>query len=81
MVVLTPNSMLRYLSKVTVAQVTSTIRGIPADVFLDERDGMKGPCAVSYRAAKRVGTTGRTPRNSADEWGLCRAAVLPWVRL
>lgn len=46
-VVLTRNSVLQYLSKVSVAQVTSTIRGVPAEVSLDEDDGMKAPCAVN----------------------------------
>ena len=46
-VVLTRNSVLQYLSKVSVAQVTSTIRGVPAEVVLDEEDGMKAPCAVN----------------------------------
>jgi mRNA interferase MazF len=46
-VVLTRNSALQYLSKVSVAQVTSTIRGIPAEVVLDEDDGIKTPCAVN----------------------------------
>lgn len=46
-VVLTRNSVLQYLSKVSVAQVTSTIRGVPAEVVLDEDDGMKAPCAVN----------------------------------
>ncbi len=46
--------MLRYLSKVTVAQVTSTVRGVPAEVFLDEKDGMKGPCAVNLHNVATV---------------------------
>jgi mRNA interferase MazF len=39
--------MLEYLNSVTVAPVTSTIRGVPSEVLLDEDDGMKGPCAVN----------------------------------
>lgn len=46
-VVLTRNSVLQYLSKVSVAQVTSTIRGVPSEVVLDEDDGMKAQCAVN----------------------------------
>ncbi len=38
---------MRYLSWVTVAPVTSTIRGVPSEVRLTEADGMKGPCAVN----------------------------------
>ena len=46
-VVLTRDSALHYLSTATVAPVTSTIRGVPSEVRLDERDGLKGPCAVN----------------------------------
>lgn len=46
-VVLTQDSALRYLSRVTVAPVTSTIREVPSEVVLDEADGMKGRCAVN----------------------------------
>jgi mRNA interferase MazF len=46
-VVLTRDSALRYLGTVTVAPVTSTIRGVPSEVLLNEEDGMKAPCAVN----------------------------------
>ena len=46
-VVLTRDSALSYLSTVTVAPVTSTIRGVPSEVVLSEEDGMKTPCAVN----------------------------------
>jgi mRNA interferase MazF len=45
--VLTRNSAIAYLSTVTVAPVTSTIRGVPSEVVLNEEDGMKSPCAVN----------------------------------
>ena len=41
MLVLTRESAIRYLPTVTVAPVTSTIRGVPSEVALDETDGMK----------------------------------------
>jgi mRNA-degrading endonuclease toxin of MazEF toxin-antitoxin module len=41
--VLTRNSAIAYLSTVTVAPVTSTIRGVPSEVVLNEEDGMKSP--------------------------------------
>ena len=44
---LTRESAVTYLSTVTVAPVTSTIRGVPSEVVLDEADGMKKPCAVN----------------------------------
>jgi len=46
-VVLTRDSAIDYLSTVTVAPITSTIRGVPSEVVLSEEDGMKGPCAVN----------------------------------
>jgi mRNA interferase MazF len=46
-VVLTRDSAVAYLSTVTVAPVTSTIRGAPSEIVLDESDGMKKPCAVN----------------------------------
>jgi mRNA interferase MazF len=46
-VVLTRDSAIAYLSTVTVAPITSTIRGVPSEVVLSEEDGMKSPCAVN----------------------------------
>jgi mRNA interferase MazF len=46
-VVLTADNAIGYLSRVTVAPITSTIRGVPSEVRLTEADGMKGPCAVN----------------------------------
>ena len=45
--VLTRSSALGFLARVTVAPITSTIREIPTEVVLDERDGMRRKCAVS----------------------------------
>ena len=46
-IVLTRGSAIDYLSTVTVAPITSTIRGVPSEVVLNEEDGMKGLCAVN----------------------------------
>jgi mRNA interferase MazF len=46
-VVLTRDSAIAYLSTVTVAPITSAIRGVPSEVVLNEEDGMKAPCAVN----------------------------------
>jgi mRNA interferase MazF len=46
-VVLTRDSALAYLSTATVAPITSTIRGVPSEVLLNEEDGMKEACAVN----------------------------------
>jgi mRNA interferase MazF len=45
--VLTRDSAISYLSRVTVAPITSTIRGVPSEVVLGPEDGMKRPCAVN----------------------------------
>ena len=50
-VVLTRSSAIAYLSTVTVAPVTSAIRGVPSEVVLNEEDGMKAPCAVNLHHA------------------------------
>jgi mRNA interferase MazF len=53
-VVLTRNSAIEYLSTVTVAPVTTTVRGVPSEVVLNEDDGMKSPCAVNLHNAVTV---------------------------
>jgi mRNA interferase MazF len=53
-VVLTRDNLIAHLSKVTVAPVTSTVRGAPSEVPLDEGDGMKGPCAVNLHNTSTV---------------------------
>jgi len=59
-VVLTRNSAVPYLSTVTVAPITTTIRGVPSEVLLTENDGMKAHCAVNLHdvvtiAQNRIG--------------------------
>jgi mRNA interferase MazF len=53
-VVLTRDSAIGYLATVTVAPVTSTIRGVPSEVVLDADDGMKAPCAVNLHNAVTI---------------------------
>lgn len=53
-VILTRDSAIRYLATVTVAPVTSTVRGVPSEVLLDEADGMKNRCAVNLHNAVTV---------------------------
>jgi len=53
-VVLTRDSAIRYLSTVTVAPITSTIRGVPSEVLLDEEDGMRARCAINLHNAVTV---------------------------
>lgn len=53
-VVLTRGTAIAYLSTVTVAPITSTIRGVPSEVLLSEEDGMKSACAVNLHNAVTV---------------------------
>ena len=45
--ILTRNSILDYLGEVTVAPITTTIRDIPSEVILTQREGMPMDCAVN----------------------------------
>lgn len=45
--ILTRDSAIGHLSTVTVAPISSTVRGVPSEVILDADDGMKGCCAVN----------------------------------
>jgi len=53
-VVLTRDSAIAYLSTVTVAPITSAIRGVPSEIVLSEEDGMKTSCAVNLHNAVTV---------------------------
>lgn len=45
--VLTRDSAVSYLASVTVAPITTAIRGVPSEVLLTQEDGMKTHCAVN----------------------------------
>ena len=64
-VVLTRNTAIEYLSTVTVAPVTSTMRGVPSEVLLSEEDGMKSLCAVNLHNAVTI-SQGRLGRRVAQ---------------
>ncbi len=46
-VILTRNSALHYLTGVTIAPITSTVRGIATEVRLSQADGMPADCAAN----------------------------------
>ena len=46
-VILTRDSVVRYLGEVTVAPITTTVRDIPSEVLLSKDDGMSRDCAVN----------------------------------
>ena len=60
-VVLTRDSALAYLSTVTVAPITSTIRGVPSEVVLNEDDGMKRCCGKRRRRGRTNSPWGCPP--------------------
>jgi len=45
--VLTRGSAIHYLDRVTVAPITTRVRGVPSEVVLEIDDGMKKRCAVN----------------------------------
>jgi len=61
-VVLTRTSALTYLHRVTIAPITSTIRGAPTEVVLDTGDGLKATCAVNLDHVVTV------PRAGLGRW-------------
>jgi mRNA interferase MazF len=56
--ILTRGSALDYLSRVTVAPITSTVRGVPSEVILGLEDGMKRVCAVNLHNVVTVSQAG-----------------------
>jgi mRNA interferase MazF len=52
--VLTRDSAITHLATVTIAPITSTVRGVPSEVVLDVEDGMKARCAVNLHNALTV---------------------------
>ena len=46
-VILTRSSAINFLGEVTIAPITTSIRDIPTEVLLDERDGMKTACVIN----------------------------------
>jgi mRNA interferase MazF len=77
--VLTRTSALPYLSAVTVAPVTRTIRGIPTEIVLGEESGLKVTSAANFDnlqtvPKERLGRyLGALPRT---RWREVREAVL-----
>ncbi len=46
--ILTRDTALSFLNALTVAPITSTIRNIPSEVYLDEGDGLLNPCVANF---------------------------------
>ena len=53
--ILTRNSAISFLTGITIAPITSTVRDIPTEVFLTpEDDGVLAPCAANLDAVQTV---------------------------
>jgi mRNA interferase MazF len=52
--ILTRDSALEFLGEVTVAPITSTIRDIPSEVLLTEKDGLPHECAINLDHVQTV---------------------------
>jgi len=67
--VLTRGSAIHYLSRVTVAPITSSILGVPSEVVLDVEDGMKQRCVVNLHNLVTVAqrSLGRRLAQLSDE--------------
>jgi len=52
--ILTRSSAIPYLSRVSVAPITSTIRGVPSEVALSVEDGMRQPSAANLYSVVTV---------------------------
>jgi len=52
--ILTRSSAIAYLSRVTVAPITSTIRGVASEVVLGIEDGLKQPCVANLHNVMTV---------------------------
>lgn len=59
---LTRNSAIRYLNAVTVAPLTTTIRGVPSEVQFSVDDGMMGDCAANFHNLQTV------PKSKVGAW-------------
>ena len=80
--ILTRNSALEWLSEVTIAPITSTIRDIPSEVALTTADGMPKTCAINFDHLQTVSIskigpriTSLSPRKLANARAACLFAL------
>lgn len=75
--VLTRGSAIDYLSRVTVAPITSSIRDVPSEVLVGPDEGLKHPSAVNLHNMLTIdkGIVGRRVAQLRDEKmrAVCRA--------
>lgn len=46
--IMTRNTAIGFLNALTVAPITTTIRDIPSELYLDQRDGMHEACVANF---------------------------------
>ena len=75
--VVTRDDVIAQLARIVVAPVTKTVRGLPTEVELDERDGLRQSSAASFDNLRHLPTRSlttkigdATPSRRAD---ICRA--------
>ena len=68
---LSRNDAYQYLNKFIVAEITTTIRGIPVEVRLGRREGLPSPCVANLDNVRAV----------ARQWLQSRAGTLGPLRL
>jgi mRNA interferase MazF len=76
--ILTRSSAVGYLRSVTVAEVTTTIRGAPTEVLLTEDDGVPVRCVVSLdniQTVLKAALDGRVTQLGAERMRAVRAAI------
>jgi mRNA interferase MazF len=78
-VVLTRDSAISYLATVTVAPITTAIRGVPSEVLLTENDGLKTHCAVNLHDVVTVAQN-RLGRRVAQLSSLSMAEICAALR-
>jgi mRNA interferase MazF len=67
---LSRNDAYQYLNKFIVAEITTTIRGIPVEIRLGRREGLPSACVANVDNIRTV----------ARPWLLSRAGVLPQAK-
>ena len=60
--ILTRSSAIRYLNAVTVAPITTTVRGVPSELRLSVADGMMSDCAANFYNLQTV------PKSRIGAW-------------
>ena len=75
---LTRSASIKYLSRVTVAPITSTIRDVASEVQLDVGDGLKAPCIINLHnivTVAKVGIGRRLTKVSEEKMELVCDAI------